>query len=99
MSVIQISTPFLRSLKHVDTAANLAISTILATPEIGIKRIIVVVQNKSAQNIEVIFSHTDTDGILVLPNQLISMDNYCGEVRVKSMNSDGALIHLAYAQV
>lgn len=97
-SQIQISSPLLKGLIHSDTTADVATSTILTAPPIGTKRIIVIVQNKSANNIFVIFSSTGDNGILVQPNQLISMDNYCGDVRVNA-SANGSPIHIAYGQV
>lgn len=97
-SFVQFSSPALKKLTHFDiNVTDAGFTQVLAVPTIPSRRIIVIVQNKSAVNIEVVFG-TDGSGILVLPNQLISMDNYNGVVNCKSA-SGSSLVHIAYGQV
>lgn len=97
-SLVQFSSPALRKLTHFDTTVtDSGFSQVLNAPDVPSRRIIVIVQNKSSVNIEVVFGNDNT-GIWVLPNQLISMDNHNGIVRCKSL-SGSSLIHIAYGQV
>lgn len=99
MSIIQTSSPFLRSFTHIDTTVGTSTSEILAKPLVGEKRILVVVQNRSTTaNIFVILNDAGNSGILVPPLQLISIDNWCGTVRCNA-DTTGTAVHIAYAQV
>lgn len=97
-SFVQFSSPALRKLIHADTSvSDSGFTTILNAVDLPSRRIIVIVQNKSTVNIEVVFGN-DSTGLWVLPNQLISMDNHNGIVRCKSA-SGSATVHIAYGQV
>lgn len=99
MSIIQTSSPFLRSMVHLDTTVGTSTTTILAKPAVGEKRILVVIQNKNTSgNIYVVLSDTGDAGILVQPLQLISIDNWNGIVRCNA-DSTGTNIHIAYSAV
>ena len=98
-SHIKFSSPAIRRCHHADVTVNGTLSTILTPPIAPSRRILVIVQNKSATDVvEVIFSDTDTQGILIQPYQSISMDYYNGTVTAKS-NGTSTLVHIAYAQV
>jgi len=99
MSIIQTSSPFLRSFTHLDTTVGNTTSTVLDKPAVGEKRILVVIQNKSTTaNIFVILNDTGDSGILVQPLQLISIDNWNGIVRCNA-DTAGTAVHVAYSQV
>lgn len=105
MSIIQTSSPFIRSFTHedgtIDTIATAGSSTeILAAALVGVKRINVIIQNKSptGATIEVIFNSTGDNGIRVSAGQLLSLENYMGIIRVNA-SVDATPIHLAYSEV
>lgn len=99
MSIIQTSSPFLRSFTHIDATVGTSTSTVLDKPAVGEKRILVVIQNRSTTaNIFVVLNDTGTSGILVQPLQLISLDNWNGVVRVNA-DAGSTPIHIAYSQV
>lgn len=99
MSIIQTSSPFLRSFTHIDTTVGTSTSQVLNRPAVGEKRILVVVQNRSTTaNLFVILNDTGDSGILVQPLQLISIDNWNGVVRANA-DTAGTAVHIAYSQV
>jgi hypothetical protein len=97
MANITFSTPFLRGFTHQELTAGTSAATLLAqavTPE---RRVIVIVQNKSAsETIQVILASTGSVGILVPPLGNISLDNYNGAVRVIA-SAASTPVHIAYA--
>lgn len=99
MANISFSTPFIRGFVHEDAVAGTAVSTLLPTAVTPIRRVIVIVQNKSAsETIQVILNESDTAGILIPPLGNISLDNYNGIVRVVA-SAESTLVHIAYATV
>jgi len=105
MSIIQTSSPFLRSFFHesgtIDTLATSTTSTeILSPSSVGTKRILVVIQNQSTigATIQVIFNATGDQGLQVAAGQLISVDNYNGAIRANA-SVDATPIHLAWSEV
>lgn len=93
------STPALRRFVHNETTVDTSISTLITPPELPARRVMVIIQNKSLTDpIEVIYNDTDSTGLIVMPLQTVSVDNYNGTVRAKC-NGTSALVHFAYAQV
>lgn len=100
MGQIQLSSPFLKNIRHTDATVGTTKSQILTVPtDIGEKRIVVIVQNKSASStIQVIGNATDTVGIAVAPLGSLSLDNYNGALYAFS-TSAGTTVHIAIASV
>lgn len=100
MSNIKISSPFFSKLTHQDATIGTAVSSVLTAVKPGEKRILLVVQNQSANVITVILNGdvAVTSGITVQPDQLVSFDNYSGPVRIKA-DGAGSLVHVAHANV
>lgn len=98
-SYVSFSTPAIRKCVHADVTVGTSYSTVLTPPAVPSRRIIVIIQNKSATAvIEVVFDETATVGIQVQPYQSISLDNYNGTVRVKA-TAAGTIVHVAHAGV
>jgi uncharacterized protein (DUF111 family) len=97
MSHFKFSSPLLRGFTHSQASVGTSVSTILAgatTPE---RRVSVIVQNQHATAvIEVILAETGSDGLLVQPNESISLDNYNGIIRCIS-DTAATPVHIAYA--
>jgi hypothetical protein len=100
MGQISISTPFLRGISHSDVTIGTTKSLILAAPtEAYVKRIVVIVQNKSSTaTIQVIGNATDTVGLSVPPLGSIKLDNYNGALYAFS-SSAGTSVHIAISAV
>ena len=99
MSNISISTPFLRGLVHAEVALTTAKVSILAPANGYDKRILTLIQNKSASvTISVVGNATDTIGIAVPPLSNISIDNYNGGLWAFA-NSGTATVHIATSSV
>lgn len=100
MSNINISSPFFSKLVHQQVTATGTVSSVLSAVNPGEKRILLVVQNKSADIVSVILTSdvSVTEGLAIQPNQLISFDNYSGPLRIKSSGSS-SLVHVAVANV
>ena len=99
MSATSISSPILRSFIHGDVTIGTSPSSVLATNTTSSRRIVVLVQNKSATaTIQVILADTGSVGIIVPPLSNISLDNYNGPVRAFS-DTAGTVVHVAYSQV
>lgn len=97
MSHFKFSSPLIRGFNHSLATVGTSISTILdvaTTPE---RRVSVIIQNQHATAvIEVILAETGSDGLLVQPNESISLDNYNGIVRCIS-DTASTPVHIAYA--
>lgn len=97
MANISFSSPFIRGFTHADYTAGTSAATLLApavTPE---RRVVVIVQNKSAsETIQVIAASTGSVGVLIPPLGNISFDNYNGAVRVIA-SAASTPVHIAYA--
>jgi hypothetical protein len=99
MANFQFSSPLIRGFIHEDAVAGTSVSTLLPTAVTPIRRVIVIVQNKSTTaTIQVILNETDTAGILIPALGNISLDNYNGIVRVVA-SAETTPVHLAYATV
>ena len=100
MGQIQISTPFLKSISHSDTTVGTSKSQIVTIPtNIGEKRIVVIVQNKSSTaTIQVIGNATDTVGLAVPPLGSIKLDNYNGALYAVSTAASTS-VHIAISAV
>ena len=99
MSSISLSSPILKSFVHADSTIGTAITQVLAANATSSRRVIVLIQNKSATaSIEVIFASNGSNGIIVPPLSNISLDNYNGPVRAFA-TAAGTLIHVAYSEV
>lgn len=99
-SQIQVSSPFLKSINHVDKTIGTAKSIILDLPtNISEKRIAVIVQNKSSSaTIYVIGNATDTVGLAVLANNSLVLDNYNGLLYAYS-SASATPIHIAISSI
>jgi hypothetical protein len=98
MSIISVSSPFLRKFTHSETTVSTSVVELLASALPQEKRIALVVQNKSSTNsIEVILNSTGSVGLLVPPLGSLNLDNYNGPVR--AIASGASLVHLAYSVV
>lgn len=100
MSNIKISSPFFSKFTHQEVTAGTTISSVLTAVNPGEKRILLVIQNQSANVITVILNGdiAVTSGITVQPDQLVSFDNYSGPLRIKA-DGAGSLVHVAHANV
>jgi hypothetical protein len=99
MSAIQISSPILKGFIHSDVTLSTTSAVILDANATSSKRIIVLIQNKSATAvIQVRFAETGTVGIIVPPLSNISIDNYNGHVRAFT-DTDGSIAHVAYSAI
>lgn len=98
-SYTQFSTPALRKMTHSDVTTSASFVQILAPRVLPERRVFVAVQNKSTTaTLEVIFDSSGSAGLLIPPNQTISVDNYNGAILLKS-DTAGSLAHLAVGSV
>jgi hypothetical protein len=97
MSHIKVSSPFLRKFIHADVAVSDDYITILDYPTIPEKRIVVILQNKGANTANIVLNTDGTQGLNLLAQSSISIDNYNGVVRAYS--DAGTVIHVAYSVV
>lgn len=99
MSIISVSSPYLRKFTHSDTTVDTAAVVLLAAAAVQEKRIAIIIQNKSSANtIQVILNDSGSSGILVPALGSVNLDNYNGPIRV-SASAPGTAVHLAYATV
>lgn len=102
MANINFSTPFTKNFNHqnhsVGTAKVQLRANILPSASYN-KRVVVVVQNQSSTaKVQVIFNDTDTVGIILFPEQSISIENYNGFVYAVS-DTAATPVHTATAVV
>lgn len=97
MSHIKVSSPFLRKFIHNDVSVSDEYITILDYPTIPEKRIVVILQNKGANTAVIVLNTEGEQGLNLLPQSSISIDNYNGVVRAYS--DAGTTIHVAYSVV
>lgn len=98
-SYTQFSTPALRNMSHTDIISTTSFVQVLAPRVLPERRVIVAVQNKSSTAVlEVIFDSSGTSGLLIPPNQTISVDNYNGAILLKS-DTAGSIAHIAIGSV
>jgi hypothetical protein len=99
MSIISVSSPFLRKFTHSETTVGTATVEILAAALPQEKRVALIIQNKSSANsIQVILNPTGTAGLLIPALGSLNLDNYNGTIRV-SASAPGTVVHLAYSAV
>jgi hypothetical protein len=99
LSYNSFSTPALRKLSHQNYTCTTSFAQVLAPRVLPERRVIVAVQNKSATAVlEVIFDTTGSAGLLIPPNQTISLENYNGTVLLKS-DTAGSIAHIAVGSV
>ncbi len=99
MSIISVSSPFLRKFIHSDTTVGTAAVEILAAALPQEKRVALIIQNKSSANsIQVILNPTGSSGLIVPALGSVNLDNYNGTVRVIA-SAPSTVVHLAYAAV
>lgn len=100
MANIAFSTPFTKSFTHSDATVGTAASEILApTTNSHDRRVMLIVQNKhSTATIQVIFASSGSSGILLMPQQSLSIENYNGAVRAIA-SAAATPVHLAYSLV
>jgi len=102
MANISFSTPFTKNFSHLDhTVGTTKVQlrgNVLPTAQYN-KRVIVVVQNQSATaKVKVIFNDTDATGVILFPEQSISIENYNGFVFAVS-DTASTPVHTATAVV
>lgn len=97
---ISFSIPFTHSFTHTDATVGTSASQVLAeTTNSYDKRVLLLVQNQSTTaTVEVIFSTTGASGIILMPNQSISIENYNGAVRAIA-SAAATPVHIAVALV
>jgi hypothetical protein len=84
---------------HTNYTCSTSFAVVLNPRVLPERRVIVAVQNKSATAVlEVIFDTNGTAGLLIPPNQTISLENYNGTVRLKS-DTAGSIAHIAVGSV
>lgn len=99
LSYTAFSTPALRKMSHQDYTCTTSFATVLNARVLPQRRVIVAIQNKSGTAIlEVIFDTTGSAGLLIPPNQTISLENYNGSVLLKS-DTAGSIAHIAVGSV
>lgn len=99
LSYTAFSTPALRKMSHSDITMTTSFAQVLGPRVLPERRVVVAIQNKSATAVlEVIFDTTGSAGLLIPPNQTISLENYNGTVRLKS-DTAGSIAHLAVGSV
>jgi hypothetical protein len=102
MANISFSTPFTKNFNHqnhsVGTAKIQLRANVLPSAAFN-KRVIVVVQNQhSTAKVQVIFNDTDTIGVMLFPQQSISIENYNGFIFAVS-DTAATPVHTATAVV
>lgn len=98
-SFTQFSSPSLRKMTHSDYTSTTSFAQVLAPRVLPERRTLVAIQNKDATAVlEVIFDTSGTTGLLIPPNQTISVENYNGAVLLKS-NIAGSIAHIAVGSV
>lgn len=102
MANISFSTPFTKNFSHLDhTVGTTKIQlrgNVLPSAAYN-KRVVVVVQNQSpTAKVQVIFNDTDTVGIMLFPEQSISIENYNGFIFAVS-DTASTPVHSATAVV
>jgi hypothetical protein len=100
MANIAFSTPFTKSFIHTNATVGVSATEILAaTANAHDKRVMLIIQNQHAANsVQVVFASTGSSGVMLLPNQSISIENYNGPVRAVASGPDTA-VHIAQALV
>jgi hypothetical protein len=99
MSIIQTSSPFLRTFVHSTTSVGTSIVTLQPAGGVGEKRISTIIQNQSAvATVTVIMSATDSVGVVLQPATFFNIDNYNGIIRVVA-SAAATPVHLAYSVV
>lgn len=93
------STPTIRRMIHSVETVGLTATEILTPPVLPERRVLVVIQNQSTTaNIQVIFNSTGSNGITLAPLGSFAIENYAGTVRCIS-SAAGTPVHIAYASV
>lgn len=100
MANIAFSTPFTKSFTHANVSVGTTAAQILAsTTNAHDKRVMLIIQNQHASNsVTIIFASTGSEGILLLPNQSISIENYNGPVRAVASGATTP-VHVAFSLV
>lgn len=100
MANVPFSSPFTKAFTHTNVSVGVAAAEILpATTNPYDKRVLLMIQNQHATNsVQIIFNSAGTAGIVLLPNQSISIENYNGPVRAVASGAS-TTVHLAYSLV
>jgi hypothetical protein len=97
MANISISSPLLKSFTHATTSVGTSATSLLAAALAGERRTYVIIQNQSGANtVTIIFNGSGTDGIVLQPGTLFSIENYNGPVRAIASGAS-TNIHVAFA--
>jgi hypothetical protein len=97
-SNIQFAGPFLKGFTHQNYTATTTPTTVVSTADAGTRRAGVIIQNQSATvSVNVVFADTGSVGVLVYPQQTLTIDNYNGPIRLVS-TSGSQTVHIAIAK-
>lgn len=93
------STPTIRRMVHANATVGLDAVNVLTPPTLPERRVIVIIQNQSSTaNIQVIFNSTGDNGVILAPLGSFTLENYAGTVRVIA-TAVGTPVHIAYGSV
>jgi hypothetical protein len=102
-NIIQTSSPFLRKFTHSTTSVTAltgaTAQTLIAAAGPQERRISTIIQNQSSTaTVTLIFSPTDTVGVVIQPATFFTIDNYNGPIRVFA-SATATPVHLAYSMI
>jgi hypothetical protein len=84
---------------HANATVGLDAVNVLTPPTLPERRVIVIIQNQSSTaNIQVIFNSTGDNGVILAPLGSFTLENYAGTVRVIA-TAVGTPVHIAYGSV
>ena len=100
MANVPFSSPFTKSFTHTSVSVGTSASEILpATTNPYDKRVLLMIQNQHATNsVQVVFAATGSTGLVLLPNQSLSIENYNGPVRAVASGAS-TTVHIALSLV
>ena len=97
MSNVSISSPLIKSFTHATTSVGTSATSLLAAAAAGERRTYLIIQNQSGANtVTLIFNDTGTDGVILQPSTLFSVENYNGPVRAIA-SGVSTNVHVAFA--
>lgn len=97
MSNISISSPLIKSFTHATTSVGTSATSLLSAAAAGERRTYLIVQNQSGANtVTLIFNASGTDGVVLQPSTLFSIENYNGPLRAIASGAS-TNVHVAFA--
>ena len=97
-SNIAFAGPFLKGFTHQNYTATVTPTTVISTADAGTRRAGVIIQNQSATvAVGVIFADTGSTGVIIYPQQTLTIDNYNGPIRLVS-STGSQTVHIAIAK-